>query len=61
MYVWADGIYCNVRLQDDHPCLLVVVGARRDRTKVLLAIEDGERESKQSWATLLRGLKNGVA
>jgi transposase-like protein len=57
VYLWADGIYCNVRLEDDRPCLLVVVGARRDGTKVLLAVIDGERESKQSWLGLLQGLK----
>jgi transposase-like protein len=57
VYIWADGIYCNVRLQDERPCLLVVVGARPDGTKVLLAVSDGERESKQSWLGLLQGLK----
>jgi len=57
VYLWADGIYCNVRLDDARPCLLVVVGARPDGTKVLLALADGERESEQSWLELLRDLK----
>lgn len=57
VYVWVDGIYCNVRLDDARPCLLVVVGARPDGTKVLLALVDGERESEQSWLELLRDLK----
>lgn len=57
VYLWADGIYCNVRLTDDRPCLLVVVGARKDGTKVLLALQDGERESEQSWLGVLRDLK----
>jgi putative transposase len=57
VYVWADGIFCNVRLPDERPCLLVVVGAREDGTKVLLTIADGERESKQSWQTVLLDLK----
>jgi transposase-like protein len=57
VYLWADGIYCNVRLTDERPCLLVVVGARVDGTKVLLALVDGERESELSWLGLLRDLK----
>jgi transposase-like protein len=57
VYVWADGIYCNVRLTDERPCLLVVVGAREDGTKELLAIVDGERESEQSWVGVLSDLK----
>jgi putative transposase len=57
VYVWADGIYCNVRLTDERPCLLVVVGARADGTKILLALVDGERESELSWLGVLRDLK----
>lgn len=57
VYIWADGIYCNVRLTDERPCLLVVVGARKDGTKVLLALGDGERESEQSWLGVLQDLK----
>ena len=57
VYLWADGIYCNVRLSDERPCLLVVVGARQDGTKELLAIADGERESEQSWLGVLSDLK----
>lgn len=57
VYLWADGIYCNVRLSDDRPCLLVVVGARADGTKVLLGLVDGERETELSWLDLLRDLK----
>jgi putative transposase len=57
VYLWADGIYCNVRLTDDRPCLLVVIGAREDGTKELLAVVDGERESEQSWVGVLTDLK----
>ena len=57
VYIWADGIYCNVRLTDERPCLLVVVGAREDGMKELLAIADGERESEQSWVGVLSDLK----
>ncbi len=57
VYLWADGIYCNVRLTDDRPCLLVVIGARADGTKELLTVVDGERESEQSWLGVLSDLK----
>jgi transposase-like protein len=57
VYWWADGVYFNVRLEDARTCVLVVVGATEDGTKELLAITDGFRESKDSWADLLRELK----
>lgn len=57
VYLWVDGIYFNVRLDEARPCVLVVVGALADGTKELVALEDGERESKLSWSGLLRGLK----
>ncbi len=57
VYVWADGIHFNVRLEDDRLCTLVLIGARPDGTKELLAVEDGYRESTESWKELLRDLK----
>jgi putative transposase len=57
VYWWADGVYFNVRLSDDRPCLLVIVGTLQDGTKELVAIWDGERESTLSWLELLRDLK----
>lgn len=57
VYVWADGIYCNVRLDDERQCFLVVIGATEDGRKQLLAVEDGFRESELSWKTLLEDLK----
>jgi len=58
VYVWADGIYCNIRLGDgDRQCLLVVIGATKDGKKELLAVMDGYRESEQSWLELLRDLQ----
>jgi len=57
VYWWADGIYFNVRLGDDRPCLLVIMGALADGTKELVAILDGERESRLSWKELLLDLK----
>lgn len=55
-YVWIDGIHFNVRLEDDRLCTLVVIGVRADGTKELLAVEDGYRESEESWSCVLRGL-----
>ena len=57
VYVWVDGIHFNIRLEDDRLCTLVVIGARADGTKELVALEDGYRESAESWAELLRGLQ----
>jgi putative transposase len=53
VYLWADGIYFNIRLTDDRPCVLVLMGALEDGTKELIAMIDGERESAQSWLELL--------
>ncbi len=57
VYVWADGVHFRIRLEEDRLCALVMIGVRPDGTKELIAIEDGYRESTESWATLLRGLK----
>jgi len=57
VYLWADGIYFNVRLDKDRPCILVVMGALENGKKELVAVWDGERESKLSWLTVLRELK----
>ena len=57
VYWWADGIYFNVRLSDERPCFLVIMGALIDGTKELITIWDGERESKLSWKEALSDLK----
>lgn len=58
VYIWVDGIHTGVRLGgDSRLCSLVMVGARLDGSKELVAIEDGYRESEESWACLLRDLK----
>ncbi len=57
VYWWVDGIYFNVRLDTDRQCLLVVIGATAEGKKELIAIEDGFRESADSWRSLLRELK----
>jgi len=57
VYFWVDGIYFNVRLGAERPCVLVVVGATEDGAKELVALRDGERESAISWKGLLLDLK----
>ena len=57
VYVWADGVCFNVRLEDDRACILVLIGATVDGDKELLAVYDGYRESKASWKEVLRDLK----
>lgn len=57
VYVWVDGIHFNIRLEEERLCCLVIVGVRVDGTKELVAVSDGYRESADSWADLLRGLR----
>jgi len=57
VYWWADGIHFNVRLNDDRPCVLVIMGALADGTKELVAVAQGQRESKLSWLEVMRDLK----
>jgi putative transposase len=59
-YVWADGVYFNVRLEDPgnaRQCILVLMGATQEGKKELLAVTDGYRESEQSWSELLLDVK----
>ena len=58
-YLFVDGVHVTVRLgEDDRLCLLVVIGVREDGEKELLAVEDGYRESTDSWAAVLRDLRD---
>ncbi len=57
VYVWVDGVHFNIRLEDDRLCTLVMIGALPNGEKELLAVEDGYRESAESWKTVLRDLK----
>jgi len=57
VYCWVDGIHLKVRLEQDKVCLLVIIGVRADGTKELVALDDGHRESTESWADLLRSCK----
>jgi len=58
VYIWADGIYFNVRCDDTTSCILVILAADDNGNKELLAVSDGFRESKQSWSEMLLELKS---
>ena len=57
VYFWVDGIYFNVRLDDNRSCILVIMAADRHGNKELLAVTDGYRESKAGWREMLLDLK----
>src|SRR5262249_33423427 len=57
VYVWADGVHFNIRLEGGRQCILVLMGATADGKKELIALADGYRESEQSWKELLLGCK----
>ena len=57
VYVWADGVYFNIRLEEDRLACLVIVGVLPNGQKEVIALEDGYRESTESWASVLRDLK----
>ena len=58
VYLWADGIYSGLRTESQKLCLLIVVGVNDRGEKHFLAIEDGVRESTQSWREVLLDLKS---
>ena len=57
VYVWADGVHFNIRLEGGRQCILVLMGATAEGKKELIAIADGYRESEQSWKELLLDVK----
>lgn len=57
VYVWVDGVHFRVRLEEDRLCTLVMIGVKCDGSKELIAVEDGYRESEESWSTVLRDLQ----
>jgi transposase-like protein len=57
VYVWADGLYVKTGLEDSKAALLVLIGALTNGQKVVLAVESGQRESKESWGAVLRDLR----
>ena len=58
VYVWADGIYVRAGLEREKAALRVIVGARRDGRKEVLAVVPGYRESTDSWRGVLRDLRD---
>jgi putative transposase len=58
VYLWADGVHFNIRLDEDRQCILVLMGATADGRKELIAVVDGFRESEQSWRALLLDVKS---
>jgi putative transposase len=58
VYWWADGIYFNLRGEDDRQCLLVIIGVTETGVKELVGLEAGFRESALSWSALLLRLKD---
>ena len=58
VYLWADGVHFNIRLEEDRQCILVLMGATADGRKELIAVVDGFRESEQSWKALLLDVKS---
>lgn len=57
VYLWVDGIYFNVRLDDERSCILIIMGADKEGNKELVAVQDGFRESKTAWREMLLDLK----
>ena len=57
VYIWADGVYFNIRSDDARQCILVIIGVTEQGRKEFIAIEDGYRESEQSWSELLLRIK----
>ena len=58
VYLWADGVHFNIRLEEDRQCILVLMGATADGRKELIAVVDGFREGEQSWKALLLDVKS---
>src|SRR5215467_6424577 len=57
VYIWADGLYVKAGLEDTKAALLVMIGVLSNGQKVVLAVESGQRESKESWGMMLRDLR----
>jgi len=58
VYLWADGIHLQARMEDSAECVLVIIGVTEQGNKELIAIEAGHRESKESWLCLLRDIQH---
>ena len=58
VYLWADGVYFNIRMEEDKACIRVLLGATAVGRKAIIAIADGYRESEPSWSAVLLDLKS---
>ena len=58
VYIWADGIYFNIRMEEDRACILVLLAVTETGEKEILAIADGYRESEQAWTSVLLDVKS---
>lgn len=58
VYIWADGVYFNVRLEGERQCILVILGVTSEGNKELIAVRDGVRESELAWKELLLSLRD---
>jgi putative transposase len=61
VYWWADGVYFNVRLDEERTCVLVLIGATEDGSKELLAVVDGYRGSRIATLTMVFNCSGGLA
>jgi transposase-like protein len=57
LYWWVDGVYFNIRLEDERSCMLVIIGVTEDGRKELVAVSAGHRESELSWQSMFSDLK----
>jgi putative transposase len=57
VYVWADGVYLQARMEEAAECMLVLIGATPEGKKELVGFQTGVRESAQSWRELLVDIK----
>ena len=57
VYFWVDGIYFNIRLDDERSCILVIIATDKHGKKELLAVSDGYRESPIGWKEMLLDMK----
>lgn len=58
VYIWADGVYFNIRSEEAKQCIMVVIGVNEHGKKELIAIEEGYRESTQSWTEMLEDIRH---
>ncbi len=60
VYIWADGIHLEARLEDEKQCILVLIGATPEGRKELVGFTDGARESAQDWRAICCSISSGA-